>query len=207
METKINSKIKIVGLNNSVDCLEYIKTKGSVGIVNCPYCATSIQVDKNGVVQEICEFCGGHMREKQTGMLQICQNGERFEFTTMQQHIFLEHINQSVGELKQYHTYDLYLLLKEVREARSQTYYGLQLLNKASKTEKKLQVTANETGGEYEYYTRKAWVIENILLERQGFFPEKITARVLQYMEEQIQKSKKKTMKISKVQRQRRREA
>ncbi|MGH0883287.1 hypothetical protein [Bacillus paranthracis] len=187
--------------------LEYIYTKGSVVIVNCPYCATSIQVDKNGVVQEICEFCGGHMREQQTGMLQICQNGERFEFTKMQQHIFLEHINQNVGELKQYHTYDLYLLLKEVRDARSQTYYGLQLLNKASKTEKKLQVTANETGGEYEYYTRKAWVIENILLERQGFFPEKITARVLQYMEEQIQKSKKKTMKISKVQRQHRREA
>ncbi|WP_418904874.1 hypothetical protein [Bacillus cereus] len=187
--------------------LEYIKTKGSVVIVNCPYCATPIQVDNNGVVQEICEFCGGHMREQQTGMLQICQNGERFEFTKMQQNIFLEHINQSVGELKQYHTYDLYLLLKEVREARSQTYYGLQLLNKASKTEGKLQVTANETGGEYEYYTRKAWVIENILLERQGFFPEKITARVLQYMEEQIKKSKKKTMKISKVQRQHRREA
>jgi hypothetical protein len=178
-----------------------------VVIVNCPYCATPIQVDKNGVVQEICEFCGGHMREQQTGMLQICQNGERFEFTKMQQHIFLEHINQNVGDLKQYHTYDLYLLLKEVRDARSQTYYGLQLLNKASKTKKKLQVTANETGGEYEYYTRKAWVIENILLERQGFFPEKITARVLQYMEEQIQKSKKKTMKISKVQRQHKREA
>ena len=76
------------------------------------------------------------MREQQTGVLQLCQNGERFEFIKMQSHIFLEHINQSVEELKQYHTYDLYLLLKEVREARSQTYYGLQLLNKASKTEK-----------------------------------------------------------------------
>ncbi|PEA62962.1 hypothetical protein CON74_00110 [Bacillus thuringiensis] len=175
--------------------------------MNCPYCATPIQVVKNSVVQEICKFCGGHMREQQTGVLQFCENGERFEFTKMQKHIFLEHINQSVEELKKYHTYDLYLLLKEVREARSQAYYGLQLLNKASKTERTLQVTANETGGEYEYYTRKAWVIENILLERQGFFPEKITARVLQYMEEQIQKSKKKTMKISKVQRQHRREA
>ncbi|MED1560113.1 hypothetical protein [Bacillus paramycoides] len=175
--------------------------------MNCPYCATPIQVDNDGIVQEACKFCGGRIRKQQTGMLQICQNGERFEFTKMKQHIFLEYINQSVEELKQYHTYDLYLLLKEVREARSQTYYGLQLLNKASKKEKTLQVTANETGGEYEYYTRKAWVIENILLERQGFFPEKITARVLQYMEEQIQKSKKKPMKISKMQRQHRREA
>ncbi|MDM8365575.1 hypothetical protein ACQVTU_23640 [Bacillus cereus] len=175
--------------------------------MNCPYCATPIQVDKNGVVQEICEFCGGHMREQQTGVLQLCQNGERFEFTKMQQQLFLEHIHQSVEELKQYHTYDLYVLLKEVREARSQTYYGLQLLNKASKTESTLQATADETGGEYEYYTRKAWVIENILLERQGFFPEKITARVLQYMWEQIKKSKKKSMRISKVQRQYRGEA
>ncbi|WP_043924613.1 hypothetical protein [Bacillus thuringiensis] len=176
-------------------------------IVNCPYCATPIQVDKNGVVQEICEFCGGRIREQQTGMLQVCQNGERFEFTKMQQQLFLEHIHQSVEELKQYHTYDLYVLLKEVREARSQTYYGLQLLNKASKTESTLQAAADETGGEFEYYTRKAWVIENILLERQGFFPEKITARVLEYMGEQIRKSKKKRMRKSKGQRQQRREA
>ncbi|MDF9625634.1 hypothetical protein [Bacillus cereus] len=175
--------------------------------MNCPYCATPIQVDKNGVVQEICEFCGGHMREQQTGVLQLCQNGERFEFQKLQQHIFLDRIHQSVEALKQYHTYDLYVLLKEVREARSQMYYGLQLLNKASKEERTLQATADETGGEYEYYTRKAWVIENILLERQGFFPEKITARVLQYMWEQIKKSKKKPMKISKVQRQYRGEA
>ncbi|WP_420973840.1 hypothetical protein [Bacillus thuringiensis] len=175
-------------------------------IVNCPYCATPIQVDKNGVVQEICEFCGGCIREQQTGVLQLCQNGERFEFTKMQQQLFLEHIHQSVEELKQYHTYDLYLLLKEVREARSQTYYGLQLLNKASKTESTLQATADETGGEYEYYTRKAWAIENILLERQGFFPEKITARVLEYMGEQIRKSKKKSMRISKGQRPQRKE-
>ncbi|WP_353054178.1 hypothetical protein [Bacillus thuringiensis] len=169
--------------------------------MNCPYCATPIQVDKNGVVQEICEFCGGHMREQQTGVLQLCQNGERFEFRKLQQHIFLERVHQSVEALKQYHTYDLYVLLKEVREARSQTYYGLQLLNKVSKTESTLQATADETGGEYEYYTRKAWVIENILLERQGFFPEKITARVLEYMGEQIRKSMKKTMRISKRQR------
>ncbi|WP_088071647.1 hypothetical protein [Bacillus thuringiensis] len=174
--------------------------------MNCPYCATPIQVDKNGVVQEICEFCGGCIREQQTGMLQVCQNGERFEFTKMQQQLFLEHIHQSVEELKQYHTYDLYVLLKEVREARSQTYYGLQLLNKASKTESTLQATADETGGEYEYYTRKAWAIENILLERQGFFPEKITARVLEYMGEQIRKSKKKSMRISKGQRPQRKE-
>ncbi|QDZ77363.1 hypothetical protein D0437_32330, partial [Bacillus cereus] len=100
----------------------------------------------------------------------------------------------------------LYLLLREVREARSQTYYGLQLLNKASKEEHTLQATADETGGEYEYYTRKVWVIENILLERQGFFPEKITARVLEYMGEQIRKSKKKMMKISKRQRPKRKE-
>ncbi|PEF41745.1 hypothetical protein, partial [Bacillus wiedmannii] len=119
---------------------------------------------------------------------------------------FLEHINQSVEELKQYHTYDLYVLLKEVREARSQTYYSLQLLNKASKEEGDLQAVADETGGEYEYYTRKEWVIENILLERQGFFPEKVTVRVLEYMGEQIRKSKKKTMKISKGQRQKRKE-
>ncbi|MCM3736484.1 hypothetical protein M3215_11775 [Bacillus cytotoxicus] len=169
--------------------------------MNCPYCATQVKIDEDSVAQETCIFCGALIRDEKSGILQVCQNGERYEFKKMQQHIFLEHINQPVSDLKRYHTFDLYLLLKEVREARSQTYYGLQLLNKASVEDEGFKESANEVGGEYEYFTRKAWVIENILLERQGFFPEKITDRVLQYMWEQIKKSKKKPMRISKTKR------
>ncbi|MES5860643.1 hypothetical protein QCI47_29705 [Bacillus cereus group sp. RP29] len=173
---------------------------------SCAYCGTEVKIDTNGIVEETCTFCGAKMRSSHSGILQLCQNEQRFEFYKMQQNVFLEQANEPVEVLKQLHTFDLYLLLKEVREARSQTYYGLQLLNKASKEECTLQETADETGEEYEYYTRKAWVIENILLERQGFFPEKITARVLEYMGEQIRKSKKKGMRISKGQRPQRKE-
>lgn len=169
--------------------------------MNCPYCATKIKIDDDGVAQETCTFCGAFIRDQKSGVLQICQNGERYEFTKMQQHIFLEHIDQPVNDLKQYHTFDLYLLLKEVREARSQTFTGLRILNKALEDDAQFKDTADEVGNDYEYYTRKAWVIENILLERQGFFPERITDRVLQYMWEQIKKSKKKPMKISKIKR------
>ena len=160
-----------------------------------------VKIDENGVTQETCTFCGALIRDEKSGILQVSQNEERYEFKKMQQHIFLEHIDQPVNDLKQYHTFDLYLLLKEVREVRSQTFTVLRILNKALDDDAQFKDTADEVGNDYEYYTRKAWVIENILLERQGFFPEKITDRVLQYMWEQIEKSKKKPMRISKTRR------
>ncbi|HHK5548789.1 TPA: hypothetical protein ACQUHN_005339 [Bacillus thuringiensis] len=50
---------------------------------------------------------------------------------------------------------------------------------------------------DYEYWTRRKFVIENILLERQGYFPEKITNKVLGFMADQIKKSMQRKMKIS----------
>lgn len=169
--------------------------------VNCAYCGTEVQIDTNGGVEEKCTFCKAKIRSSHSGLLQICQNEQRFEFYKMQQNVFLEQVNESVEVLKQLHTFDLYLLLKEVREARSQTFTGLRVLNKALDQDTQFKDTADEVGNDYEYYTRKAWVIENILLERQGYFPEKITEKILTYMWSQIKKSRAKPMKISKTKR------
>ncbi|PEM59489.1 hypothetical protein CN613_28220, partial [Bacillus pseudomycoides] len=89
-----------------------------------------------------------------SGLLQLCQNEQRFEFYKMQQNVFLEQVNESVEVLKQLQAFDLYLLLKEVREARSQTFTGLRVLNKALDQDAQFKDTADEVGNDYEYYTR-----------------------------------------------------
>ncbi|MEH7460108.1 hypothetical protein V7183_23780 [Bacillus sp. JJ1127] len=74
---------------------------------------------------------------------------------------------------------------------RSNPYYGLRLFNKASEVDNDYQELAKNQGKDYEYWTRRKFVIENILLERQGYFPEKITDKVLEFMADQIKKSMK----------------
>lgn len=169
----------------------------------CPYCGLEAKVNHAGVLDEAnCNFCGGSLVDEDTGYPQLCTiKGERFEFRKIKYNVFIEHVEQPVSVLKTYHTFDLYLLLKEVRSMRSDSYYGLRLFNKASEVDDEYKDLAKNQGKDYEYWTRRKFVIENILLERQGYFPEKITDKVLGVMLDQIKKSTKRKMTISQTKR------
>ncbi|MDF9530576.1 hypothetical protein [Bacillus cereus] len=165
----------------------------------CRYCGIEPKVNHAGVLEEAnCNFCGGSLVDEDTGHPKLCIiQGDRFEFHEMKHNVFIEHVEQPVGVLKTYHTFDLYLLLKEVRSMRSTTYYGMRVLNNASEVDDDFKGLAQDQGKNYEYWTRRKFVIENILLERQGYFPERITDKVLGFMADQIKKSMKQKMKIS----------
>ncbi|PFY13876.1 hypothetical protein [Bacillus pseudomycoides] len=169
----------------------------------CPYCGIEAKKNHAGVLEEAnCNFCGGSLVDENTGYPKLCDiKGERFEFHKIQSNVFIEHVEQPVSVLKTYHTFDLYLLLKEVRSMRSETYYGLRLLNNASEVDDEYKDLAKNQGKDYEYWTRRKFVIENLLLERQGYFPEKITDKVLGFMVDQIKKSMKRKMTISQTKR------
>ncbi|WP_256861700.1 hypothetical protein [Bacillus cereus] len=70
-------------------------------------------------------------------------------------------------------------------------------MNNASKVDDEFKDLTQDQAKDYEYWTRRKFVIENILLERQGYFPEKITNKVLGFMADQIKKSMQRKMKIS----------
>ncbi|PFX43720.1 hypothetical protein COL24_05510 [Bacillus toyonensis] len=167
----------------------------------CKYCGTEAKVNHAGVLEEAnCNFCGGSLVDEDTGQPKLCTiKGDRFEFYKMMPNVFIEHVEQPVNVLKTYHTFDLYLLLKEVRSMRSTTFYGMRLMNNASEVDDGFKDLAQEHGKDYEYWTRRKFVIENILLERQGYFPERITVKVLEFMADQIKKSMKQKMNISKT--------
>lgn len=66
------------------------------------------------------------------------------------------------------------------------------MLNNASEVDDECKDLAQDQAKDYEYWTRREFVIENILLERQGYFSEKNTDKVLEFMTNQITKLIKK---------------
>lgn len=73
----------------------------------------------------------------------------------------------------------------------------MRVLNNASEVDDEFKDLTQDQAKDYEYWTRRKFVIENILLKRQGYFPEKITNKVLGFMADQIKKSMQRKMKIS----------
>lgn len=164
----------------------------------CPFCASELKVNNRGLAPK-CDFCGADLRDKQRGCLRlVSEEGERFTFHKMKPNVFEEHAKQSVEVLKTYHTFDLYIVLKEVRDARQLAYNAFQIFKEAAKDAPEFRESAAEQQAELNEWTKRMYVIENILLERQGFFPAKVTDKVLQYMWEQIKESKKKRMQVYK---------
>lgn len=164
----------------------------------CPFCASEQKIN-NGILAPKCDFCGADLRDESTGCLRLInKDGERFKFKKMKVNIFEEHAKQSVPVLKTYHTFDLYVLLREVREVRQLMYKGYEVLQKASELDTSYKGFAKQEIEKFTEWTKRMYVIENILLERQGYFPNKVTDKVLQYMWEQMKSSKKSKMFILK---------
>ncbi|MED0952740.1 hypothetical protein P4T70_32490 [Bacillus mobilis] len=168
--------------------------------MNCPFCGSEAKFNKNGILAVAeCEFCGAALTDPDTGYPKLWNEGEgRYNFHNIKANMFLELAEQSVQILRTYHTYDLYLLLKEVRNERASMYHGLHIFNKASDQEDGFKEVADVQGKDYEYWTRRMFVIENILRERQGWFPERIDAKFLSGVEDKIRKCLKKNMVIRK---------
>lgn len=172
----------------------------------CPYCATELDVLKGEYKgNAVCSFCGNIMFGS-TPWGNYSQDGHRINQRKMKEAIFIKDAEKPLYELVTYHTYDLLVCLRLVRLERSETYDALKTFNKASdqlSSEEMLQfkeVTA-ETGEQYEYWTRKAWQLENILMDRMGYFPERIDDQMLARVKESSLKAQKKIMKISRERR------
>lgn len=154
----------------------------------CPYCATEI-------FNNSCCFCCYEGQPQ--------QNGKRNVQKTMKSIVFIDHAIKGVSELIQYHTYDLLVCLRLIRAERSQVFDTLRGVNKMfdAITENEalhFKEVQDDAGSMYEYWTRKAWVIENILMDRMGYFPDRIDDKMLIRVKESSLKAQAKVMRISK---------
>lgn len=161
----------------------------------CPYCSTEMKEEHQGYT---CSFCNFYDFDVTT------QAGQRSRIKQMKSIITLDHAYQPIINLFEYHTYDILLLLRLVRQERSKTYSLLTTFNKVMKEEpeeaENFKESAEEQGANYDEITRRAWILENILIDRMGYFPERINDEMLLKVREQSLKAQQKVMKISKVQ-------
>jgi hypothetical protein len=154
----------------------------------CPYCGSKIKTYNEHFY---CEFCD--MKQE---LDDIQENGKRKNLLPESQPSFFD-LNKSTPELMRFSTFELLFLLKFARKKRTDIYKHRHLFIQAIKE------GANELAGgeqytyqQYEKVTRKCFVLENLIRERIGYYPAKITDPYLQNLAVKMKESAKKDMVI-----------
>lgn len=134
------------------------------------------------------------------------EDGKRVISKQIKPMIAIEDVQQPLHILNDFHTHDLLLALRLARLERHKTYDLLKTFNKASDNMneedfQKFEVATEETGNEYDYWTRRCWMLENLLMDRMGYFPQRISNEMLFNIKERSLQAQKKPMVISRVRR------
>lgn len=91
-------------------------------------------------------------------------------------------------ELAKMHTYDLLRILSHIRAVRSECYKTMQIVRKAPE---ELQIDAETIDfaqGEYKRLTAQKNVLEQILIDRMGYFPQRVDKKLLMAFEAKIKR-------------------
>lgn len=142
-----------------------------------------------------CPYCEMELEERY-----IMQDGQRLK----QSKEFGGYPNSSkifckTEELMRLETIELLCLLREARKYRADSYKLRLLRHKAERQQGYVdEVSKLEefTYDEYANATRKVWVIENIIKDRLGYYPEKVTMNFLNMYLERMERSERKKMKL-----------
>jgi hypothetical protein len=159
----------------------------------CAYCGSGLDTN-------YCSFC-----ELELTSRYILEDGKRLqnsiEFYPEKQGIF-----KNTPELLRLETIELLCLLREAREYRSDVYKLRILAHKGkaqaaerSKDMKSMNSIDVMSYSDYEDATRKVWVLENIIKDRIGYFPKKVTEQFLSLYLHRIEQSQTKKMIIKKA--------
>lgn len=137
----------------------------------CPYCGTGVDAGSSG--SYYCGFC------EMKGFLPS-EDGARKDRYGMKEFIDHSDINKTTPELMTYHTGDLLRLLKVLREGRRDYFHHITTFKKAGNETDEFKQDEKEAGDEYENLTRKTWIVENILKDRIGYIPQRVTDQLLE---------------------------
>lgn len=96
-------------------------------------------------------------------------------------------VNRTQPELMRLHTFDLMRLLRHIRDERSKSYRIMQLVRKTPDEAKKEEL--NEFGQQfYRDLTAKQNVIEQILVDRMGYYPQRVDGKLLSALTNKIER-------------------
>jgi hypothetical protein len=121
----------------------------------------------------------------------VKENRERID-VRQREYVNDDYIHKSTPELMRLSTFELLYLLKTVRKERKDVYHQLNLFLQAKEEGIiKYQNVEKETGRDYMYFTKKSFVLENIVGSRLGYVPERITEDFLLSYLDEIKSGKK----------------
>lgn len=156
----------------------------------CGLCGSELE-------KKYCNFCEMELEDRY-----IMQDGKRLNQTDW----FFAYPDESevfstTKELMEKETLDLLCLLREARKMRADIYHLRKLRHDAEEQSgytEDVKALADETYSEYEQATRKVWVIENLIKDRLGYYPKRVTNNFLNMYYERMQASEEKVMKLKK---------
>src|SRR5699024_4507632 len=134
--------------------------------MQCTYCKVKQENKK------ICSFCEADLTQERPKKKQTLSQEEAY---------------QTQPELSKYHTYDLLLLLSYLREQSSNAYKTMKRIKKEPNNVKKSSNDYDELN-EYvqEFYskaTARKNIIEQILIDRMGYYPKRVDNKLLDALE------------------------
>lgn len=133
----------------------------------CTYCQT------NQDNKKICSFCEADLTQTRPQKKQILSQEEAY---------------QTQPKLAKYHTYDLLLFLSDLRAERTDMYKTMQIVRKAPQKAKiDGYEEVNQDGQRmYREITAQKNIIEQILIDRMGYYPKRIDNKLLGALEQKI---------------------
>jgi len=144
----------------------------------CPYCGGNIK--KKNIAQYYCDFCCMALDSKI-----VKENRERLDIRVSECALDV-HMDKTTPEIMKLSSFELLYLLKAIRKERRDMYRHMNTLYKAGEQENIDEFKEYEriAGQNYMYYTKKAFVVENIIRTRLGYVPAQITEDYLvEYLE------------------------
>ncbi|MCQ6267779.1 hypothetical protein M1K46_19305 [Fictibacillus sp. WQ 8-8] len=150
----------------------------------CPYCGSMVE---NREDHHECSFC-----EMVISFEDVQEDGKRKNVMPDHQPD-IEDVHKTTPALMTYSTIELLYLLKIARSERFKTYESRRSILRAlnHREDAYYRQGEKELYEQYNYWTRKCFVLENLVRDRQGYFPTKLSASYLEYLLFKIEKSSK----------------
>jgi hypothetical protein len=133
----------------------------------CSYCGSENSVDK-----EKCDFCDALLKKQRPKMREF---------------VYLDQVELPFDQLSIFHTYDLLVLLRLVREERSKSYNLMRTVQKAPEEVAVDSDTLVFAESEYRRYTARMKVIEGILIDRMGYKPKRVDDKLLESLRKKVE--------------------
>lgn len=137
------------------------------GKMICSYCGSD-----NGNYVEKCGFCAAPLKKQRPKMREF---------------VYLNQCELPFGDLVNFHTYDLLVLLRLVRDERSKSYNLMRTIQKAPEEVMVDSDTLAFAEGEYRVYTVRMKVIEGILIDRMGYKPKRVDDKLLESLRKKVE--------------------